>query len=375
MPFSKGGVSGPEQDADAALAAVGHQLLEIHLGHDLHQVGRAVHGPAVVDEDVLQPVLCGEVDVVLVGSGVDACLEIDAVEVQGVPPVPGHLAGSDPRRIVDLRRRGQPVGHVRCEQVGILAGVDHHAPREGACALGAGDVVLPVEDDLLLVVVAARIGNGAGIGRQHAAQLRLLGRRGQEQTRVVPQIRFGEEQLAAFGSFDEHGKEHQPPYIELRHGQLDVGVLKGVRELPLEVAQFGAVHIGGVGREVGREVELRLFVLDGDLPLFARLETIGHAVVVEAYDQAVVAAEGECQLVVVVADLCLFVEVGVKRLVGRTLFGLDDPGIASQHLAAGERHRNGRGVQQRLPVGREGDPDLRIDRNGSLQVPSGEVIV
>lgn len=62
-------VSGPEEDAHVAFASVGHQLLEVELGHDLHQVGRAVHRPAVVDEDVLQSAAGGEVDIVFVGPG------------------------------------------------------------------------------------------------------------------------------------------------------------------------------------------------------------------------------------------------------------------------------------------------------------------
>lgn len=88
--------TGPEDDAHAAFLAVGDQFGQVDFGDDLEKVGLFVHGPAFVEDDVFDAVVGGEVDVVFIGFVVDSRLEVHAVEVPGVPPVPGHLAGFDP---------------------------------------------------------------------------------------------------------------------------------------------------------------------------------------------------------------------------------------------------------------------------------------
>ena len=336
-----------------------------------HQVGRAVHRPAVVDEDVLQSAAGGEVDIVFVGPGVDARLEVHAVEVQRVPPVPGHLPRTDPRRVGDLRRGPQAVDHVAEEQSGVVLRDDGYAPREGARAVGPGDELLAVDDDLLLVVVAARILDRPGIGRQHAPQLRLAGRGVQEEAGVVVEVGFREEHSAPFGQLDQHGQEHQPPRIEPRHRLPDVGVLERVGELPFEILELEAVNVGCAGRVIFGEGEVRLLAFDDDRSLLLGDEPVGHAVVVEAEHEAVIAAERDRQFVVAVADARLGVERGFDRLVRRVLPDADDPGIVSQRFASGERHGHGRRGQHGSSVGLQRDAEVGSDRDGTLQFAVG----
>ena len=82
----------------------------------------------------MQAVPGREIDVVLVSLRVDTGFEVDAVNVIRVPPVPGHLAWFDPRRILHLRRLLQKPDQLIGNQVGISFDDAHHAPGKVACA-------------------------------------------------------------------------------------------------------------------------------------------------------------------------------------------------------------------------------------------------
>src|SRR5215467_7304000 len=84
----------PENDPDILLLAISDQFLDIHSRHYLEQVAQLV--PSLVQYYVLNPVFRSEIDIVLVGLGIDACLEIDAVDIVGIPPVPCDLPRFDP---------------------------------------------------------------------------------------------------------------------------------------------------------------------------------------------------------------------------------------------------------------------------------------
>ena len=144
----------PQDQPDVALLRVRRQRGHVDLGRDRHQVAQLV--PALVQDDVRDAVLRGEVDVVLVGLGVDARPERHAVDVVRVPPVPGHLARPDPRGVGELALRGQAKHDVGVEQRLVALGDHQHAPRELARAPRPCDVVLALEHALVAVAARAR---------------------------------------------------------------------------------------------------------------------------------------------------------------------------------------------------------------------------
>ncbi len=118
---------------------VGSQLFHVDLRHDLQHIAELV--PAFVEDDVLEAVLRGEIDVVLVGLRVDAGFEIHAVDIVGVPPVPGDFARFDPRRVRHLRRLFEQLDQRVRDQIPVVLRDAEHAPRKGARSARDGDVV------------------------------------------------------------------------------------------------------------------------------------------------------------------------------------------------------------------------------------------
>ena len=84
----------PKNDAHVFFFGVSSQLLHIDFGNDVEHIPKLV--PAFVQNDVLDAIFGGEVDVILVGLGVDSGLKIHIVNVVEVPPVPRDLAWLDP---------------------------------------------------------------------------------------------------------------------------------------------------------------------------------------------------------------------------------------------------------------------------------------
>ena len=85
-------VAGPQHEVDPALAGIGHQLLKVDFGHHLHQVGLFVYSPSLIENHIFNAVAGRKVDVVAVGVVVNTSLEVNALQIPGVPPVPSHLA-------------------------------------------------------------------------------------------------------------------------------------------------------------------------------------------------------------------------------------------------------------------------------------------
>ena len=75
-----------------------------------------------------------------VGGGIDSRLEIDAKEVEGIPPVPGYLARPDPGGFNERMRPRQLIDQSVAHQGGIVA--DHQeTPGVGARASGLGNII------------------------------------------------------------------------------------------------------------------------------------------------------------------------------------------------------------------------------------------
>ena len=120
----------PEHQVDFLGAGIAAKLLEVDGGAEFQDV--ELTRPAFVEHHILDLVGCGEVDVVFIGFGVDAGLEIDAGDVPVVPPVPGHLAGLDPRDVLDAARGGEQIDQIVLRQARVALGDGQRTPRETA---------------------------------------------------------------------------------------------------------------------------------------------------------------------------------------------------------------------------------------------------
>ena len=85
---------GPKNQPDILLLRVCRQLLHVDFRHNLEQIAQFV--PAVIENDVGDTVLRREINVVLVCLRVDSRVEVYAIDVPVIPPVPRYLAGLNP---------------------------------------------------------------------------------------------------------------------------------------------------------------------------------------------------------------------------------------------------------------------------------------
>ena len=120
----------PKNDADVFLLGIGSQFFHVDFGNDLEHVSQLV--PAFVEDDVRNTVFRGEINVVLVSLRVDAGFEIYAINVVGIPPVPGHLSRFDPGAVLDLRRLSGKPDKLIGQQVAVLFRHPNQPPRKRA---------------------------------------------------------------------------------------------------------------------------------------------------------------------------------------------------------------------------------------------------
>ena len=358
-------VAGPEDQAHVLFLGVCAELLEVDLGHDLHQVGLLVDRPSFVQDDILDALLGSEIDVVFVGFVVDPSLEINPVDVPVVPPVPGDLAGLDPAPIAGLGRRGEFVHHIAAGQFLVLTGDLDHAPREGAAGHTVlGDEVLAAEDHALEHVVAALLDqfrDGCmealdGLGAIQVANV---------EAREIEQVRLGDRDLVAVGGADDQGKEGGPGLIPV----LQLEVVVDILERALDLLFDRPVRLAAIGHDgvpVAGEGELRLLGLHVHPLLAAGDETIGNTLVVGAEHQ-VESLVAQRQLVVTVAHGSLFVDRRIEGLVVALANRLDQLRIAAIDGPVGQGHRDRRGGEHLDTVRRDGIFEL-VDRDGDASV-------
>ena len=130
----------PQDDAYALFLSIGNQALQVYLWIQFaHQ--RFLATPSLVNNDILQMVLRSEVDIILIGVGVHARCKVNARYVQVVPPVPCHLAWSNPRHIGNAAGRRQALGHVAIQNVGIALCDDYRTPRESLTSIELRDII------------------------------------------------------------------------------------------------------------------------------------------------------------------------------------------------------------------------------------------
>ncbi len=326
----------PEHEAHLLLARVGGERFHVDRGHHVQEIAERV--PAFVEHHVLEPVAGGEVDVVLVGLGVDPGLEGHAVHVVRVPPVPRDLAGPDPGGVGQLRGPGQEIDERARQEVAVLFRDAEDPPGIGALALGHRDVVrglhdleVPVACELLLQRIR-REG-----GREPLAALPH-----EPEARVVLHVRFGDRDLDSLGRLDHRGEAGQRVGCDVLDRQAHEGAL---------VVGEEALFLRIVGRVVAREGERSLLARDLHLGSRQRgLEAIGDALVVGPEHDRVAPLQLEAKLVVVLADL--------RRLLthGRLEHPVDPRGLRGLELrpysehGAVDRHRKRRVHKERLPA-------------------------
>ena len=202
-------IASPEDESHILGFSVGEEFLEVYLRHDLEEVRLLVDSPALVEDDVLDAVLGGEIDVVFVSLVIDSGLEINTVDVPVVPPVPSHLSGLDPAPIGVLVGRGaeQP-GQVRVHEVLLLFEYSHNPPGETPAGLGGGDVVVTALHNALKHVVAADlclVGN-SGVDPVKGFSAFTV----EVEARIVTQVRLGDHHLDPVKSVNHKRKERQP---------------------------------------------------------------------------------------------------------------------------------------------------------------------
>ena len=389
----------PKDNVDALLLSVGDELLEVQFGDDGEHVAALGVVPALVEDNIFDAVLGSEVDVILIGRHVDAGLEGYALEVPGVPPVPRHFAGLDPRRVADAVGRGEGIDKVVQGHLGVVVGDGKHTPGEIPCAIDAADKVLRLSDVQLLargaLAVLLRVrwedaqektpsllpreGESLAIARGLRASLSPpsmggVGGGSEEHPRIGLQVALKEGDLSAVDI--NGGRQEGGDVAGTADGRLVVEVLEGHGE--------GVALVGGVGepcRRVAREGEGSLLVAYLQRRLLRVAEAVGHAVVVGADDKREAAVKRQRQFITGGADEGLAPEGGVSLLRhaarARCLQGALHDGAVRQ------RQADGRGLDEHVAVARdaigqrclggEGDNDAPVGRHEAVGFLAGGV--
>ena len=316
----EGHIARPEHEPHALLLGIVAQRGQVDFGHHLKQVGLLVHGPSLVENHILDAVAGGKVDIVLVGLVVDTCLEVHALQVPGIPPVPGHFAGFHPA-VVAGGLLGQVAGHGLGEQVAVVAREQHHAPGQRALASHLGNVGLPLGGHALQHVVAALV-----LGLDHAwkPELHCCAPSGHHKgAGIVEHVVLAQQHLLAAVELDEHGRQPQVLAVEPRQVVVGVGVLKRAHGLLLERGGLAVARVGQglIGLVVASQPELCNLVGDDERVAARGLYTVGHPHVVEAKHDAALRPLGGERV------------VGPRGLLG-SFHALELAGVDGHRLAA-----------------------------------------
>ena len=290
-------------------------------------------GPAVVHNHVFDPLRGGEVDVILIGLGIDSGTEVHARDVPGVPPIPSHLAGPNPRRVVDLRGLGEQPAQIARGETGIRT---HHgdAPRKRARALDPGDVISPLLDEDLDIIIAAglapqRIRSETPLQRSAAVAVVEV------HARVIVEIRLGEADVHPVVRMHHGRQEDQTAGVELRERRFGIYILERVVPLGIDRTRIVA-HVRNCYRAIGRKAVVGL--LRGDLERILRSsgEAVRDTVVVNAKLHRPVVPHLQRETVIMVANRRGAVKRRGKHGVGTRANGFRYAGRRTPHAAVGE---------------------------------------
>ena len=336
-------VAGPEYQAHIPLAGVFAERLEVDFRHYLEQVGLLVNRPALVQDHILDAVLGGKVDVVFVGVVVDAGLELYAVHVPGVPPVPGHLAGLHPAEIhIFSGLSAEQPGQVAGQQVLVFP--CHHNDTPGELLLGSGlsYIALAALHQPLEHIVATLL-YLFGIRGENRLQGAVAVFVGQVHARVVQQVALRDAELHSLRCVEGDGEEGQAAVLPLAEADAAVHRFERGKELTVNIVGPLAA-VGHKALAVVAEAECRLLALHREGRLPVSHETVGSAVVVGPEHYTVVLAfEGE--FVVRLPNLLLPVNQRPDYAVHTGAYGLLYLDVTAEYRAVFERHGEFGGFQ------------------------------
>ena len=258
----KGLVASPKHDIHATVGSIFHKHRQVDFRHHLHQVGFLVHRPTLIENHVFNAVFGGEVDIILIGAIVHASGKIHAFQVPVVPPVPSHLARLHPIGI-HHRRIGKQSWHLGGEQVGIVFSHQHHFPWEGVRASRLGDIVFPLVNYHLQIVVVALI-FVLRIGREETLHHIPFARQ-EKHAGITAHIVVANQQFFAVGKFDEHGRQTEVLTVEVGEFGVLIGILKRAIRLVAQVVGL-VVRVGRrfVSHTVGWQAKFHLLVGYGE---------------------------------------------------------------------------------------------------------------
>ena len=270
----------PEDHAHAARGRVAERFVEVEPGRGREEVVADL--PALVDHHPSQPELRREVDVRLVGRGVDARPERHALQMPVAPPLPGARPGPHPRIVAGWRRR-QVARDRLPHQPGRRVGDREHAPRKRAPPVRLHDPAVPLRH---AAVVARGLDFHFAHGElaEHAVEPpRFASVAPQVPSGVVAQVGLGDKHRRAVRTADGHRqigdaaavrreRRRRGARVDGGASVLELVLLRVVRPVAPVVAD-PELRVGRGKDERGRLVDHR------DLAVFVGREAVRHAVV------------------------------------------------------------------------------------------------
>ena len=150
----------------------------------------------------------------LVGLGVDACPEGNAVNIVGIPPVPCDLSRLDPAGVAQSRFGSQAKHDVRIDQPAVFRRDCQDAPWEVPRPACLRDIICALDDGLIPVPLQLHPGRIPG---KKAAQSVRFGIRREAHARIIQQIGFGNDNIEAVGHPDQRGQGRKTRRLDAAH--------------------------------------------------------------------------------------------------------------------------------------------------------------
>ena len=234
----------PKHNANTLFLSVADESRQVDGGDRIHDVALRGVVPALVEHDVLQTELGSKVNIVLIGLGVDAGLEVNAAQIPVVPPVPSHFAGLNPIGGTNLIRRSQCVDEVVHGHLLVLLAHGKDAPGIGAGTLRLGNIVFRLSH--IRHAAPAIVVHLLGVGGERSLQ---FGKRYlvtlflcyfDKHARILPEVAFEQRHFGSYAAVFLNGDGQEGGQV-LRFGKrcLMVGVLESHGERLLLVGGVG----------------------------------------------------------------------------------------------------------------------------------------
>ena len=214
----------------------------------------------------------GEVHVIAIGIGIHAGAEGNTRQHGGVPPVPGHLAGTYPGGVCYLGLGTEALGQPGSQQLAVLGGDHDDAPRQGATHV-SGNIGCPVSRYEVQPVVAANLlVDGVGCKDGFQTVLAVLD---EEHTRIVRSTHVGNDGQLALRQTDSQGIDGQREHLGKRPL-----VVVGLETEAIALASAVVVDVGNEGPMVSGKVELSRLVGNYRRPRSVQFDAVGSSIVV-----------------------------------------------------------------------------------------------